>query len=149
MYCCLLHVCCMILNLRFFFTFTLLLLLLFIFSQVFREIKIEGFNPAQFEMKQVFYPSKDGTKIPMFIVHGKDMKMDGTAPTLLYGYGGFNISIQPYFSVSRVIFMQLSKGVLAIPNIRGGGWVGFDHHPVCHKRVALVNPQMTGSPSII
>ncbi|XP_064083332.1 prolyl endopeptidase-like [Macrobrachium nipponense] len=96
--------------------------------KVFREIKIEGFDPSQFEMKQVFYSSKDGTRIPMFLVHGRGMKHDGSAPTLLYGYGGFNISIQPYFSISRVIFLQLFKGIIAIPNIRGGGEYGEAWH---------------------
>ena len=91
--------------------------------QVFREIKIDGFDPSEFETRQVFYPSKDGTRVPMFLVHGRDLAKEGNAPTLLYGYGGFNISIQPYFSISRVIFLQLFKGIVAVPNIRGGGWV--------------------------
>lgn len=95
---------------------------------MFREIKIEGFNPALFEMKQEFYTSKDGTKVPMFLVHGRDMKREGSAPTLLYGYGGFNISIQPYFSISRVVFLQLFNGIIAIPNIRGGGEYGEGWH---------------------
>ncbi|MCF8252972.1 MAG: prolyl oligopeptidase family serine peptidase [Bacteroidia bacterium] len=86
-----------------------------------------AFNPDDFETKQVFYPSKDGTKIPMFVMHKKGLKLDGTNPTLLYGYGGFNISLTPSFSVSRILFME-QGGVYAIANLRGGGEYGEDWH---------------------
>jgi prolyl oligopeptidase len=86
-----------------------------------------AFNPDDFETKQVFYPSKDGTKIPMFIMHKKGITLDGTNPTLLYGYGGFNISLTPSFSVSRVMFME-QGGVYVIANLRGGGEYGEDWH---------------------
>jgi prolyl oligopeptidase len=92
-------------------------------SLVLHETKVD-FNPADFEVKQVFYPSKDGTKIPMFIIHKKGLKLDGTNPTLLYGYGGFNVSNLPGFSVSRLVWMEMG-GVFAMANLRGGGEYGL------------------------
>ena len=95
-------------------------------SEIFRESKVK-FNPADFEVKQVKYPSKDGTMIPMFIVHKKGIKFDGKNPTLLYGYGGFNVSLSPGFSVSRLVWME-NGGVFAMPNLRGGGEYGEAWH---------------------
>jgi len=76
---------------------------------------------------QVFYPSKDGTKISMFIIHNKDAKKDGTAPTILYGYGGFSVNMTPGFAGSRAVWLE-HGGVYAIPNLRGGGEYGEDWH---------------------
>ncbi|KAL6047785.1 Prolyl endopeptidase [Balamuthia mandrillaris] len=95
---------------------------------VFRETKVEGFDPEQFKTEQVFYSSKDGTKIPMFIVSKQTAQKDGNQAVYLYGYGGFNISIQPTFSVFRIVFMQHFNVTLAIPNIRGGGEYGEEWH---------------------
>ncbi len=95
-------------------------------SEVFREPKVD-FNPANYETKQVFYASKDGTRVPMFITYKRGLKLDGNNPTLLYGYGGFNISITPGFSVANLVWMEMG-GVYAVPNLRGGGEYGEDWH---------------------
>ena len=95
-------------------------------STVFRQPKVD-FNPANFETKQVFYSSKDGTKVPMFITYKKGLKLDGNNPTYLYGYGGFNISLTPAFSVGGLVWMEMG-GVFAQPNLRGGGEYGEDWH---------------------
>jgi prolyl oligopeptidase len=95
-------------------------------STVYRQPTVD-FNPEEYETQQVFYASKDGTQVPMFITYKKGVKRDGNNPTYLYGYGGFNISLTPSFSVSLVVWMELG-GVLAIPNLRGGGEYGEKWH---------------------
>lgn len=85
------------------------------------------FNPDDYTVEQVFYASKDGTKVPMFITHKMGIKLDGTNPTLLYGYGGFSISLSPTFSVARIGWLEMG-GVYAVPNLRGGGEYGEKWH---------------------
>ena len=85
------------------------------------------FNPNDFESKQVFYTSKDGTKVPMIITYKKGTPLDGTAPATLYGYGGFNISYTPWFSIPYAVWMN-NGGVFAVANIRGGGEYGTKWH---------------------
>lgn len=85
------------------------------------------FKPDDYQVEQVFYSSKDGTKVPMFITSKKGIKLDGSHPTLLYGYGGFAISLTPGFSIARVAWLE-QGGVLAIPNLRGGGEYGEEWH---------------------
>lgn len=85
------------------------------------------FDPEQYEVKQVFCTSKDGTKVPLFITHKKGLKLDGNRPTLLYGYGGFAISMTPSFSISRLAWMEMG-GVFVLANLRGGGEYGEEWH---------------------
>ncbi|MFZ2054283.1 MAG: prolyl oligopeptidase family serine peptidase [Candidatus Aminicenantales bacterium] len=95
-------------------------------SEVFRRTEVK-FNPDDYEAKQVFYPSKDGTKIPMFVVHKKGLALDGKRPTYLYAYGGFNASSTPYFNVSNIILLE-NGGIYAMANLRGGGEYGEAWH---------------------
>jgi prolyl oligopeptidase len=95
-------------------------------SSIFRQPKVD-FRPEDFETKQVFYRSKDSTRVPMFITHKKGLKLDGSNPTYLYGYGGFDISLTPAFSVGNLVWMEMG-GVYAQPNLRGGGEYGEDWH---------------------
>jgi prolyl oligopeptidase len=95
-------------------------------STIFRQPKVD-FNPADYETKQVFYTSKDGTRVPMFITYKKGLKLDGNNPTFLYGYGGFSISLPPAFSVGVLVWMEMG-GVYAQPNLRGGGEYGEEWH---------------------
>jgi prolyl oligopeptidase len=96
-------------------------------TTLFRRPAVPGLDPAAYETRQVFYAGKDGTRIPMFIIHKKGITLDGSNPMLLYGYGGFNISLTPGYSTSRMVWMEMG-GVLAIPNIRGGGEYGKAWH---------------------
>ncbi|MFT7620353.1 MAG: prolyl oligopeptidase, partial [Planctomycetota bacterium] len=86
-----------------------------------------NFDPTKFEVTQVFATSKDGTKVPMFLAHKKGLTLDGSNPTLLYGYGGFNISLTPSFAVSRLAWMDLG-GIFVMANLRGGGEFGESWH---------------------
>ncbi|WP_394336353.1 prolyl oligopeptidase family serine peptidase [Flavobacterium glaciei] len=95
-------------------------------STVYQKPKVD-FDSEKYESKQVFYTSKDGTKIPMIITHKKGLKLDGTNPTMLYGYGGFNVSLTPSFSIANAVWME-NGGVYAVPNLRGGGEYGKKWH---------------------
>ncbi len=95
-------------------------------STVFKQAKVD-FNPNDYETQQVFYHSKDGTRVPMFITYKKGLKLAGSNPTILYGYGGFNISLTPAFSPANLVWMEMG-GVYAQPSLRGGGEYGEEWH---------------------
>ena len=95
-------------------------------TSVFKAPTID-FDPSRYETKQVFYTSKDGTRVPMFITYKKGLTLDGSNPTYLYGYGGFNISLTPSFSVAMLVWLEMG-GVYAVPNLRGGGEYGEEWH---------------------
>ncbi len=95
-------------------------------SELYRQPKID-FNSEEYESKQVFYTSKDGTKVPMIITHKKGIELNGKNPTILYGYGGFNISLTPAFSITNAVWME-QGGIYAVPNLRGGGEYGKEWH---------------------
>ncbi|MEO7531921.1 MAG: prolyl oligopeptidase family serine peptidase [Sediminibacterium sp.] len=95
-------------------------------SEVYKKSGVQ-FVAEDYESTQVFYPSKDGTKIPMIITHKKGIKLDGSNPTLLYAYGGFSVSITPYFSTSDIILLE-NGGIYAVANLRGGGEYGEEWH---------------------
>ncbi len=95
-------------------------------SSVFRRPEV-AFDPGVYETHQVFFTSKDGTRVPMFITHRKGIELDGDNPTYLYGYGGFNVSMTPAFSISALVWMEMG-GVFAVPNLRGGGEYGETWH---------------------
>ncbi len=95
-------------------------------SELYNTPKVD-FNPDDFTSEQVFYTSKDGTKVPMIITYKKGIERNGKNPTILYGYGGFNISLTPSFSIANAVWME-QGGIYAVPNLRGGGEYGKDWH---------------------
>jgi len=95
-------------------------------STIYEQPKVD-FNPEDYETKQVFYSSKDGTQVPMFITHKKGIELNGKNPTYLYAYGGFNVSLTPSFSTSRIVWLE-NGGIYAQPNLRGGGEYGEEWH---------------------
>src|SRR5947207_4943970 len=95
-------------------------------NTAFREPKV-AFDQDKYETRQIFYSSKDGARVPMFLTYKKGLKLDGNNPTYLYGYGGFDISLTPFFSVSDLVWMEMG-GIYAQPNLRGGGEYGEDWH---------------------
>lgn len=95
-------------------------------SSVYKESGVQ-FDPNEYISRQVFYTSADGTKVPMMVTHKKSLELDGTNPAMLYGYGGFNISLTPSFSVANIIWLE-NGGVYAVPNLRGGGEYGKEWH---------------------
>ena len=95
-------------------------------SELYRKPNID-FNPENYESKQVFYLSKDGTKVPMIITHKKGIELNGKNPTILYGYGGFNVSLTPSFSITNAVWME-QGGIYAVANLRGGGEYGKKWH---------------------
>ena len=96
-------------------------------TTLFRTAEIPGFDASRYESRQVFFKSRDGTRVPMFVVYKKGIKLDGRNPTILYGYGGFNITLNPYFSSNRVAWLE-QGGVFAMANLRGGGEYGESWH---------------------
>lgn len=95
-------------------------------SEIYKQSKVQ-FKPEEYESKQVFYTSKDGTKIPMIITYKKGLELNGKNPCLLYGYGGFSVSLTPWFSTSTIILLE-NGGIFAVPNLRGGGEYGEEWH---------------------
>lgn len=95
-------------------------------STVYNKPDIQ-FDPEKFESHQIFYTSKDGTEVPMIITHKKGLKMDGKNPTILYGYGGFSVSLTPSFSIANTVWLE-NGGIYAVPNLRGGGEYGENWH---------------------
>lgn len=95
-------------------------------SELYKQSGVQ-FDPTQYESKQLFYTSKDGTKVPMILTYKKGMELNGKNPTLLYGYGGFNVSLTPSFSTSNIVFME-NGGIFVVANIRGGGEYGDKWH---------------------
>ena len=106
------------------------------FSSLIEQPEINGFNTADYVTEQVFYTSSDGTRIPMFITYKKGLKRDGKNPTLLYGYGGFNISLPPSFNANRLLWLE-NGGIYAVANLRGGGEYGESWHRAGTKQQKL------------
>lgn len=105
-------------------------------SNVYFQPEIRGFNPDEFVTEQVFYPSADGTKIPMFLTYRKGLKRDGNNPVYLYGYGGFNVSLTPGFSANRLLWLE-NGGIYAQTNLRGGSEYGEEWHEAGTKMKKL------------